>query len=178
MTIRNELLQEISTNIFDIKENATIAGYGSIGVNGETPMADINATPQTLTGFDVELISAPRGITQDLANNALIMHVKGIWTLSVKVSLTFSELNSSRHIGFIVQNMDNPIASPVKFNYPVGRNTGGSSMILSLPIEVSAASVGDKFSLQVFSDADTFTGVNDIGSTFSMTNNSPITELT
>jgi hypothetical protein len=180
MSIRNELLEQISGNMFDIKNNATIAGYGSIGVDGATALASpINSTPQTLTGFDVELITSPRGVTQDLGTNSLALLVKGVWTLMVKVSLTFDEdIAKERSISFQLQNIDAPIPSPTIFRHSVPKSAASKTMTIALPFDVGSASVGDKFVIQVLSETDTFLNCTDIGSTFSFTNNAPITELT
>jgi hypothetical protein len=174
----NELLQEISTNIFDIKNNATIAGYGSIGIDAPVVIGTVASTPQLIDGFDVELISTPRGVTQDLLTNSLSLSVKGVWTLYIKVSLAFDELNSGREISLRMFNLDTGLPATTLFNYFVGRNTGGVNLNVSLPFEVSASAVNQRWQIQVLSQTDTFTNCSNIGSTYSLTNSSPITELT
>lgn len=174
---RNQLLEEISNATFDIRNNATIAGYGSIGVNTPVAIGAINATPQVLTGFDTILITTPRGVTQDLATGSLSLGVKGVWTLFIKASLTFDELNSGRQISLQLYNLDTATPAGTIFNYFVGRNTAGVNLNVSLPFEVDPSIVGDKYQLRIFSQADVFANSSNIGTTYSFTNNSPVTEL-
>ena len=174
---RSELLTEIASLTFDIRNNATIAGCGGVGVGGENPIGTVNATPVTIDGFDTELISNPRGVTCDIANDAMIMNLKGVWIFMVKLSLEFNEASAGRKISLQAYNLDKATPSTEIFTFFVGRNAGGVNMAINFPIDIDANAVGDRIQVQILSAADTFTNAVDVGSTFSVTNNAPVTEL-
>ena len=50
------------------------AGYGSIGVETQNAMADIDATWQNITGYDVDNITKPLDVTYDKANDGMIIN--------------------------------------------------------------------------------------------------------
>lgn len=179
MSIRNDLLESIFSETVNfnqeladltqaIADNYVVAGRGGIGVDTPILIGAVNTTPQLVDGFDTELITDTRGITQTpLSNNGLIFDVEGVWLWSVKVSLTFDELNAGREIRMQIYNstLATPLASD--FVFFVGRNVGGANLSINIPVEVPVGVVGDLFQLRILSDADTFTTVTNIGSTFS-----------
>lgn len=144
----------------------TSAGYGGVGVDAPIGMANITASFQTLTGFDIALLSNPKGITQDFPNDGLRFAVQGVWQVSVKVSLTFIEENAGRQIQLRVWNGTDGTPSAVTFNYFVGRNQAGANLAFTLNFDYPAPDVGDLIQLQVASSSDTFTGVTNIGTVF------------
>lgn len=152
-------------------ENFVIAGRGAIGINATTPVSDIDATPQVLTGFDTDIINDTRGVTQILANDGLILEVEGVWEMSIKVTLSFAEENAGREIKLQLYNDTDDVAG-TEFVYFVGRNQGGVNMSLTMPFEVPASVVGDLLQIRVLSDADTFTSVENIGTIFSFIHSS------
>ena len=143
------------------------AGRGGIGVNAAAGLSDIDATPQVLTGFDTEVITDTRGVTQVLANNGLILDLNGVWQVSAKVTLSFAEANQGREIRLQLYNATDDVAGD-DFVYFVGRNQGGVNLAFTIPFEVPIATVGDLIQLRVFSPADTFTTVQNIGTFFTM----------
>lgn len=178
MSIRNELLENILTESVNfnqeladltqaIADNYVIAGRGGIGVNATVVIGNVNSTPQLIDGFDTEIITDVRGVTQTpLSNNGIIFNVKGVWDVAIKVTLTFLEVNNSREIKLRLYNSDLALPASSEFVYFVGRNTGGVNLAVTIPVEVPDLVVGDLFQLQVLSDADSFTSTNNIGSTF------------
>jgi hypothetical protein len=153
-----------------IADNYVIAGRGGIGVDTPAAMGTINTTPKLVDGFDTELITDTRGITQTpLSNNGIIFDVQGVWLWNIKVALTFDELNAGRQINLQIYNATLAAPSTTDFVFFVGRNVGGVNLAINIPVEVGVGFVGDLYQLRILSDADTFTNTTDIGSTFSVT---------
>lgn len=179
MSIRNELLESILTESVNfnqeladltqaIAENYVIAGRGGIGVDTVVLIGTVDSTADIITGFDTEIITDTRGITQTpLSNDGLIFDVKGVWDLAVKVTLTFDEVNSGRQIKLRFFNVNLASPASTEFVFFVGRNVGGVNLSVTIPIEIPQDVVGDLIQLQVLSDTDTFTTVNNIGTVFS-----------
>jgi hypothetical protein len=143
-----------------------LAAYGGIGVDAPVAMPDIGATFQTLSGFDIGLIDAPKGVTQDFPNDGLIFLAEGVWQFSVKVSLTFLEAQAGRQIQLRAWNNTTGLAASVQFNYFVGRNQAGANLAFTLNVNFPVEAVGDLIQLQVASAASNFSGVNNIGTIY------------
>lgn len=167
MSIRNVLLEQISAQMTNLLASFVVAGRGGIGVDAVVPIGSVNTTPQIVDGFDTEIIENTRGITQlPLTNNGLIFDVEGVWNISVKVTLTFDEVNAGRTMNLRFYNATTMTPGAVDFVYFIGRNTGGVNLTVTLPVEISVAESGDLQQLQIFTDGDLFTNVTNIGSTF------------
>ncbi|AUR99457.1 hypothetical protein NVP1266O_08 [Vibrio phage 1.266.O._10N.286.52.F9] len=175
MSIRNELLEQIAGATFDIRNNASIAGYGSIGIDNDVAVGTINSTPKLIAGFDTELLT-PKGVDHVLADDAMRFNYGGVWSFSIKVVMMFDELNAGRRIYFQIYNPDKSVFGD-KFYYFVGRNTDGVNMNVTVPVDISDNNVGDRGQLYIGSDSDTFTNAVNIGTTYSVTCNAPVTEL-
>ncbi len=144
----------------------TAAGYGGIGVDAGALMADIGATWQNISGYDLFLIDEPRGITYALPNDGIRFNAEGIWQVTVKVSLVFVEVNAGRQLSLRMFNVDIGASAGISFNFFVGRNQAGANLNFTLAAHIPAASVGDLAVLQVSSAADSFTGVTNIGTVY------------
>lgn len=154
------------------------AGYGGIGVDNEVAMPNITGAYQTLTGFDLALIPAPKGVVQDFPNNALIFNAEGIWQLSVKVTLAFAESNAGRQLSLRIWNNTSGSPSGVEFIFFVGRNQAGANLSFVLNGSFPADAVGDEIQLQVAAPTgDTFTGVSNLGTIFQANHISEIQAL-
>lgn len=139
------------------------AGYGGIGVNVVEPIGTIDATFQTLEGFDTDLISVPLDVTYDKANHGLMLDRQGIWEFTIKVTLTFDDLNAGRQIQFRAFNSTDATPGANTFTYFVGRNQGGVNITLTIEVEILPSEVGDLIQLQVASSTDTFLNSSNIG---------------
>jgi hypothetical protein len=170
------LLGKLKGMIDDLRNRSVntfvLAGYGGIGVNTPAPMANINTTYQQLVDFDTNINSSPRFIGQDFNNNGLIFLVPGVWTINLKVTLTFNELNAGRQLKLRFYNVATATPGDDEFNYFVGRNQGGINLLIPITFEVPESIVGDVIGIQVGSDADTFTTVSNIGTVFEATHSS------
>lgn len=142
------------------------AGYGGIGVDAVKAIGTIDSTFKTIEGFDIDLISTPLDVTYDKANHGIKLDRQGIWEFTVKIALTFDELNAGRQIQLRSYNATTATASPVEFNYFVGRNQAGVNLPLTISVEVANGSEGDLIQLEVGSAAHTFTNSDNIGTIY------------
>lgn len=155
-----------------------LAGYGSIGQDAGYSIGSLTGAWVTLE-WDEALIAAPRGVTQDLVNNGLVLTAEGVWQFNIKVSLTFAESNTGRQIGLRIFNLTDGTASGKPFVFFVGRNQAGENLPIPVTFEVSSDAVGDIIQLQIAGlNGDTFSTVQNIGSTWSATHVSEALFLT
>lgn len=142
------------------------AGYGGIGVDAVKAIGTIDSTFQTIEGFDVDLITTPLDVTYDKANHGLELDRQGLWEFTIKVALTFDEVNAGRQIQFRSYNATTATPGGIVFNYFVGRNQAGVNIPLTIAIDITPANVGDLIQLQVGSASDTFTNSSNIGTIY------------
>lgn len=142
------------------------AGYGGIGVDAVKAIGTIDSTFQTLEGFDTDLVATPLDVTYDKANHGLKLNRQGLWEFTLKITLTFDEVNAGRQIQFRSYNATTATPGGIEFNYFVGRNQAGVNIPLTIAIDIPPANVGDLIQLQVGSAADTFTNSSNIGTIY------------
>ena len=163
-----EQVRESTDDIYTIGQfiidNVVAAGYGSIGLDAITPLANINATWQKVP-MDVVLV-VPKAVSYDLVNEAVIFESEGIWRINAKVALEFAEAQASRRLQLRLFNLTTGTPSGTVFTYGVGRNTDAVNLNLSVMITAPESSVGNSYQLQINSAADTFTGVVNTGNTW------------
>ena len=161
-------IQNSTDDIYTISQfiidNVVAAGYGSIGLNAITPLADINATWQQVP-MDTVLV-APKAVSYDLLNEAMIFESEGIWRINAKVALEFVEAQASRRLQLRLFNLTSGVPGDTVFTYGVGRNTDAVNLNLSVMITVPESAVGNSYQLQINSAANTFTGVVNTGNTW------------
>jgi hypothetical protein len=148
------------------KASFVAAGYGGIGVDAVKAIGTIDSTFQTLEGFDTDLIATPLDVTYDKANHGVNLDRQGIWEFTLKITLTFDEVNAGRQIQFRSYNATTATPGGIEFNYFVGRNQAGVNIPLTIAIDVPPANVGDLIQLQVGSASDTFTNSSNIGTIY------------
>lgn len=151
-------LSRIVTDLYQI------AGYGQIGLDAVTPLANIGAAWQQLP-FDVELITNPRAVVYNLAGDGMELGEPGVWSFFAKVALEFTETQAGRRIQLSLWRTDtNEPIGPI-FNFSIGRNTDGVNLSFQIMFDVSLTE-GVPLGLAVSSSTDTYTGVTAIGSIF------------
>ena len=146
-----------------------VAGYGQIGLDAITPLANIGATWQQLP-FDVELIAAPRRVTYNLAGDGMQIDDAGVWKFFAKVSLQFAEANQGRRLQLTLWDTFNNVAVGPLFNFAIGRNTDGANLSFTIMFEVTDTTF--PIGLAVRSESDSFSSVQAIGSIFGVTSES------
>ncbi|ABV74293.1 hypothetical protein BA3_0008 [Thalassomonas phage BA3] len=142
------------------------AGYGGIGVDASNAIGTINSTFQTIEGFDIDLIATPLDVTYDKSNHGLKLDRQGVWEFSIKVTLTFDEVNAGRQIQLRAYNDTTSTPSATTFNYFVGRNQAGVNLQLTFAVEVAEGDEGQLIQLEVGSATDTFTNSTNIGTIY------------
>ena len=142
----------------------TFAGYGGLTVGTPIAMSDINSTWQTVV-FDTGLLTNPRHIVQDVANDALAFGAEGVWAVDITMALTFVSTVIGRQIQVRLYDLTTATPSSGIGTFFSGRNQDGVNISISVLTDVLPAQIGDLLQLQINSAADTFTGVTNI-STF------------
>ena len=152
-----------------VVESYTIAGYGGIGLDAQTPLSDIGAAWQVVP-FDSLQVDEPRGITYDLASDAMVLNTAGVWRINAQVLLNFAELNQGRRLRLSMYNINEGNLTGPVFSYSVGRNTDGVNAVFSALFEITEITAGDALQLLVSSADDSFTGASVAGATFDANN--------
>ena len=161
-----EDISELERKMALVPDLFVLAGYGGIGVDSTEIIGTVDSTFKTLTGFDVDLISTPKGVVYDKANNGIKLNEVGIWEFTIKVSLTFLELNAGRQIQLRAYNGTTSQPGVLTFNFFVGRNQSGVNLAATIAVEVFEETVGDLIQLQVGSVADSFASTENIGTVY------------
>lgn len=145
-------------------------GYGGI-VQNQTLAFTLDATWRTVDGWNEGAVSTPVKVTQDFANDGLILLDDGVWTADVFVSIIFDTNNSDRYVWLRLRNdTTGDTADPLPFF--VARDQGGLTIPLGgLLFDTSAA--GDLIQIQLQTD-DTFAGVSITNAMFNANHNGAI----
>lgn len=146
----------------DVTDNFVLAGYGQIGLDAITSISDISAGVWQTLPMDIELLTDPRYVTYNLINNSLAYTIEGIWSLNIKISLDFDEVNAGRELNLRFYNLTTATAGAVVFREGVGRNTSVGGFSFQVIISTDEFTINDEFVLQVSGDSS-FTTVSDIG---------------
>lgn len=162
--IDNEAYIELTRQ--QAKDSFVAAGYGGIGVDAVKAIGTIDSTFKTIEGFDIDLIATPLDVTYDKANHGLKLDRQGLWEFTIKVALTFDEVNAGRQIQLRSYNATTATAGSIEFNYFVGRNQAGVNIPLTIAIDAPPSNVGDLIQLQIGSATDTFTNSSNIGTIY------------
>ena len=132
-------------------------GYGGIEQFTDSAVANINTTPVVIPA-NFGAVTDPKGVVQDLANNAIALDHSGVWNITFTLTLLFDGVNAGRQYGVQFYNAteDAVIVTPL---ISVGRNQEGSTPAASLLIDIGEANINDLFQMRLFSVADVFTNV-------------------
>lgn len=131
--------------------------YGGIEHFQNVALSDINSTPQVIPATS-GAVPFPKGVIQDIDNNALVFEEEGIWNVTLTVTLIFLGVNNPRSFGveFYNATKDEVLVTPL---VPVGRNTEGSTPAASLLLAVQPPAAGNLFQMRLVSTTDTFADV-------------------
>ena len=143
------------------------AGYGGINQSVPIALADLGAG-WTILLADTNIITTPRGVTQDFATESIAFDTPGVWSISISVALSHNELNASRTIGVRLFNITD-VSAGVSSVIGVARNVGVTNFSVSLLVEILTADVGDAWRVEVSGGVDAFTTVVEDSFTFSAT---------
>lgn len=123
------------------------AGYGGVGLGTPVGIPDLGAGFEVLPA-DAGLLTTPRFITQDFANDGLRFNIEGVFSVSVVFSLLHNESNAGRSIAVQMFN-DTAAAAVFSIVLPIARNQPGTYFSMSFLAEVSAANIGDLFQIRI-----------------------------
>jgi hypothetical protein len=127
--------------------NFVSAAYGGIDQSTPVGIADLGIGYVTMPA-DAAAVSAPRGITQDFANNGIRFDIEGIFTVGITLAIAHNEVNAGRAFRVRLYNVDTATGGSGTL-VGTGRNTSVTNFGTSILAEVPLAVVGDLFVVQV-----------------------------
>ena len=136
----------------------TTAAYGGLSTEAEIGLSDLGATWQTVP-FDALGVTNPRGITQDIVNDKLGFPYKGIYSVSMFLSLSHNEVNAGREMQIRVYNPDTATGG-VGIVVGTGRNMSVTVASATILLEVSDTDPDNNhLQIQIRSATDSYTSV-------------------
>jgi len=146
-------------------DTRVIAGYGGIRMPA-VAQANIAGAYATIAGWASGSVATPVGVTQDFANDGLILNAEGVWRVNVFMSVSFNDEASGRELNIRLYNDTDAVAGGGTSVF-VGRNQAGASIAFSMMVDVAASAVGDLFVLQ-WSSGDGFANVDMIDAIYEL----------
>ena len=155
---RSALLEWLDRSFRKLSDWTTTAqshfeGYG--GVELSAPLVtsiSVTTTAQKLTVFDQGATTNPEDVTQDLANDRIIINAPGIWVGLLKLSgrVTSSSANTNRTFVANLYNENTSSLLDAPFFSPVPRYGETVGVGVTTLLEVTAATVGIPISVYVY----------------------------
>lgn len=133
-----------------IAENFVFAAYGQLYLsNPPAAFPDLGASYQKVTVFDTASPTSPKNITIDLSNDSMSFDIPGVYAITISGSFAHNSSNQGRttNVRFFNETTGTPAAN--EFPIGIGRNVTDSSAAAIIIAEVTEASVGDDFILQI-----------------------------
>ena len=123
-------------------------GYGGIKQT-VSPLA----LPDLGAGFEVVpadagVVTAPRGVTQDFASDGIAVNLEGVWTANIIVSLEHNEDQGGRSIEVHIYDLTTDTPG-LGTSVPIGRNSPGTLISVSLMVEIAPADIGNVFQIRI-----------------------------
>ncbi len=140
---------------FDALDIFVAAGYGGVRQTGTPALPPIDLTPQILPA-NAGVVTTPKALTQDFANDGIILGFTGVWMLQIILAIDHDDVNTGREMElqlFDVTDATVILSTPVF----IGRNQPGTNFSVSLMVEISTGSLDDLFVVRLVR-----TGANDI----------------
>jgi hypothetical protein len=142
----------------------TEAGYGGVTADDLVGLGDINATPQILPA-DAGSVLSPKRVTQDFANDGVILDRAGVWQISISFSLAFVDVNNPRDMLMDIFHPGSGTSLGATL-ISIGRNQAGTNFSVTLLGDIPESVVGELLVCRVASAAHTFTTVTMVGYSF------------
>ncbi len=150
-------IQTLSSRLDQAYQELVFAGYGGVKLNTSQGISDITPTFQTLPA-DSQVIVAPRGVVQDIANDGIVLTSFGVWSVTVGFVMQFNDTNDGRF--FNVQVYDVTEESAVaEFPVFVGRNQDGLNYTTTFLADIELSAVNDLFVIKIGDASTLFTAV-------------------
>ncbi len=146
--------------------NFTQAGYGGIIKTTDTNYGTIGATWVTVDNWDEASVLQSKGVGQNVAGSGLQFTRQGIFSISIALSVSFTDVNQGRV--FSVRLFNSTDAAPgVATDIFVGRNQAGVNIAIpGLLVEIGAPQINDLFWIQIAGLVDTFADTTVIQASF------------
>jgi hypothetical protein len=153
-------LASLDQTIIKFKEDGlalwVAAGYGGVRLDAPTALPDLGAFWTTLPAT-AAVLTAPRGVVQDFANDGLRYGYQGVWSITVYFAIDHNEVTQSRSIEVRIFNATTATGS-VSSPIGIARIPPITNYSVTAMVEVDAAQVGDLFQVQIGNN-DILTGV-------------------
>jgi len=81
-----------------------VAAYGGIEQSAALQPFNLTNTWQTIDTFDTAVLTTPRAVIQDFANNQLTVTYQGVYALNIYVAIEHNEAQGSREMEFRLWN--------------------------------------------------------------------------
>lgn len=146
----------LTNNRVDASNTFVAAGYGGIALTSTTALSNINTTWQKIP-FNTSLVTTPKDVTHDLANDGLEFDKPGLWAVDVKVTISFDEAVAGRRLKVRAYNETDGAPEGIEYPFYVGRNQGGINIVVPTFVEISSGEIEERIVIQVASTSDTFT---------------------
>lgn len=133
--------------------------YGAIEQNVDAALTDIGLAYQVLPTNN-SLLSAPRGIVQDSANDGLRFSHPGVYRMSMTLTIEHNiSASVARYFNIRLYNATDATAEGSGLIVGVGRSDEVSTFSVSWLTEVTESDVGDLFQMEIGNAATSITGV-------------------
>jgi len=157
--IRIQDLQEVLLTKIDALKVFSIAGYGGIRLAAPPLIGnDITGVLQQIVGFDAATIVSPKGITQDVPGDQLIVDVIGKWVFNIFINIEHNEMNQGRTFDIQLWNASDSLELGLAV-MAVGRNTPGTNISISVLTEVDESLVGKDVQIRAGNASSNITNV-------------------
>ena len=139
--------------------NVWVAGaYGGIVQDSPVGLPDLGVPWVTLLA-DTPMITAPRGIIQDVAQNGLIFNFTGVYSVAVSFTITHIEAQAGREIEIRLYNATKAVGTEGTI-IGIGRNQSATNFATTILAEIPQSEVGDLWQAQI-GNGDAVLGVEE-----------------
>lgn len=145
--------RQLATEKF-VVDNFVVAGYGGVKLDTPAALSDIDSTWQTLPA-DSAVVGIPKYVTQDFAQDGVIIIAAGIWQVAANIAISHNELNAGREMQLRLLNVDTGVPG-AGVTFGTGRNVGITNMTATVLFDMPEIDENDLFVLQVNSALDTY----------------------
>ena len=139
--------------------NVWVAGaYGGIVQDTPVGLPDLGVPWVTLLA-DTPMVTTPRGIIQDFAQNGLIFNFTGVYSVAVSFTITHIEAQAGREIEIRLYNATKAVGTEGTI-IGIGRNQSATNFATTILAEIPQSEVGDLWQAQI-GNGDAVLGVEE-----------------
>ena len=142
----HDAVEQLSLSVITEFESI-VHGYGGIKQTGTPSLSDLGAGFQVVPA-DAELITTPIEVTQDFANDGIIVERSGVWSIGIIISLSHNEDAAVRTTEIQLYN-DNDAAELSAILVPIARNQPRTFISLILMVEIPESAKDDLLQIRI-----------------------------